>query len=673
MGCILGLVGTLPPEGAKAIVDRMGESMRHRFPAEVAVCSGEGFAVAAAGEVAGDGQYLVQDESGSVAAVCEGEIYNAAELAAKLGVELPEGSPGTGFHLVPLLYRKFGRDFPRHVNGVFTIALRDGADGSLHLVRDHVGSHSLFWARVGSLVIFATTARALLASGLVPRELDPEGPARYFASKALGAPDAMLRDVRALRASHVTSLGRNGSVAEHDYWRLGEVAVDERTPEEELARRMSELIQDSIRIRYAAGGEIGSLLSGGLDTGVGDRGLDVFSVVFGESFFSDGPLMDIMMDCFPLRGHRAELLPEEFSGIMVDAVQHLDSPVNDNAYVGMYRTLGEAREHGCTVIFEGEGPDEIFPAGNTHGERQMGPLLAIPSGLRRAVFGTLAPTMPLGGSFWSRGMRLLSRAGMSEDERRVTWRTYFHNRNLRRLLRKDWWPSADPYEVQKAHLGTTELTDPLNAYQYGLIKSFLPDDLLYKDERMAAAHGLVNRVPLIDRRLVELALQVPSRFQLEKPSPGKDGIKLLYKKALRGLIPDEIIDRKKERGFSQPTQLWYRNELKDFVHDLLLSRRSLERGILEQSFVRRVFDTHASGKGNIDTALSSIMIFELWMRAWMDREYDEPARADEEAARPRSGDAPHRMPRVGGRLYSKTTSRASVRLKPAPSGPPGSR
>jgi len=625
MGYIYGVVGSLPDEEARQLATRMGESMAFRSSAESEVLSSGPVLLGAAGEVSGAGQYLVQNETGDVVAVCEGEIYNVDELKALLG-ELPAGpTSGTGFHLIPHLYQRFGLDFPRHLNGVFTIAIWDGAAETLHLVRDHVGSHSLFYARRGEHTVFATTIPALLASGLVPREVDPEGPARYFATKALGPPQTMIAGVSALRPAQVLSLGKR-TQSEHDYWRLGEIDVERDTPEAELAQRMREVILDSIAIRHAAGGRMGSLLSGGLDTGVvsatlsglaGDAGLDVFSVVFEEAFFSDAGLVEIMLERFNLRDHTAILGPAEFAEIMTNAVRHFDSPVNDNAYVGIYKAMGLAKEHGCSAIFEGEGPDEIFPAGNTHGERQMAPLIAIPAGLRRLVFGTLAPSMPVGGSFWNRGRRYMARLGMSDDERRVTWRTFFHKGVLRKLLQRPHWPREDVYAVQKAYFATTVLSDPLNAYQYGLIKSFLPDDLLYKDERMAAAHGLVNRVPLIDRRLVELALKVPSRLQLEKPTPEKDGIKLRYKQALRGLIPDEVIGRKKMRGFSQPTPLWYRGELREFVHDLLLSRRTLERGYLSEPFVRRVFDEHMSG-GNIDSALSSIMIFELWMRAHID-------------------------------------------------------
>ena len=143
---------------------------------------------------------------------------------------------------------------------------------------------------------------------------------------------------------------------------------------------------------------------------------------------------------------------------------------------------------------------------------------------------------------------------------------------------------------------------------------FLPNDLLYKNERMASCNGLTNRTPFIDYRLVELAFKVPAKLKIKAPDRNSDGTKLVFKQAVKGLVPDEIINRKKKRGFSQPTAVWYRNELREFVADLLFSSNSRYRQFLNYNYIKKLFEEHVEGKADHDYYLNAILIFELWLQ-----------------------------------------------------------
>jgi asparagine synthase (glutamine-hydrolysing) len=134
---------------------------------------------------------------------------------------------------------------------------------------------------------------------------------------------------------------------------------------------------------------------------------------------------------------------------------------------------------------------------------------------------------------------------------------------------------------------------------------------------MASAHGITNRTPFIDYRLVELGYKIPQKVKIKAPTKTDDGTKLVYKKAIKGLIPDEILNRKKKRGFSQPSSVWYRKELKDFVHDMLFSQDSLCLDYLNKDYMHKLYVEHISGKANFDYLLNSLLIFELWLRAFM--------------------------------------------------------
>ena len=614
MSCIAGIVGAFGKSDAGPIIERMMASMAYRDEHAAGKAVGEinRFFPDAAGPncfFASSTSIFVDTTNRTVVAL-DGEIYGNPDTS---------GSP---LRNLAVQWKEQGRDFPRWINGAYTAALWDDTQKNLVLARDHIGCRSLYYAPIKDGIIFASTAAAIIASDLVNPELDPESIDAYFGVKALSPPRTLFKNIFALRAGHVL-LWEKGKISEHDYWRLHEIGVDRHASKDELRAELQATIKDAVTVRQKAGGNYCALVSGGVDTSAvvsilstlpeTPKPLHGLSIAFEEIAYSDAGLQDCIVNSLGVEQRERVLTPDAFADTLTRAVGFLDSPVNDAALVGMYAAFGMAREDGYDIVFDGEGPDELFPAGNTQGELGIAPLLKLPQPLRRLLFGPLATSIPLGDSKADKIRRMCARLAMPDDERQLTWRPLFHTQPRRQLLSPAYTTGTDPYGIGKAYLAQSTLDDPLNRYQYGLIKTFLADDLLYKNERMASAHNIMNRTPLVDYRLVELALRIPSRYQIEKPTPSTDGIKLLYKEALRGIVPDEILDRKKERGFSQPTRVWYSGALKDFLHDTILGNRATARGIFDTRFVQRLFDEHVSGKANHDAFLTSVLIFDLWM------------------------------------------------------------
>jgi len=614
MSYIAGIVGVVGKSDVSPIIERMVSSMTYRD--EHATGKAEGainrffWDTASPNCILACSTSIFVDTMSRTAVALDGEIYGNRDHS-----DSPSNS-------LAVQWKGQGRDFPRRVNGAYTAALWDEAEKTLVLVRDHIGCRSLYWAPIKDGIVFASTAAAIIASGLVNPELDPESIEAYFGVKALSPPRTLFKNIFALRAGHVL-LWEGGKIIEHDYWRLHEVQLDSHTSRDDLRAELQATIEDAVAIRRQAGGNYCALVSGGIDTSAvvsilsrlpeTTRPLHGLSIAFEEIAYSDAGLQDCIVHSLGVEQRERILTPDAFANTLTRAVGFLDSPVNDAALVGMFAAFGMAREDGYDIVFDGEGPDELFPAGNTQGELGIAPLLKLPQSLRRVIFGSIATSIPLGDSKTDKVRRMCARLAMPDDERYLTWRPLFHTHPRRELLSPAYSRGTDPYKIGKDYLTQSQLEDPLNRYQYGLIKTFLADDLLYKNERMASAHNITNRTPLVDYRLVELALRIPSRYQIEKPTPSTDGIKLLYKEALRGIVPDEILDRKKERGFSQPTRVWYSGALKYFLHDTILGSRATARGIFDTRFVQRLFDEHVSGKSNHDAFLTSILIFDLWM------------------------------------------------------------
>ncbi len=618
MGGIFGFVADIRDQRPD-ILEKMSKAMVHRGK-KVTVSSLPPFYGGIVAHPWETGTKIVSTPDRDVVALCEGEVYNSRELAESMGIPYA-GKAANGFDMIPRLYARYGKDFVRHVNGVFGVALWDQRNRTLVLARDHLGSHSVFYAQAKDGFFFASLIPALLATDMLEHSIDLAALDEYLASLAVSPPRTLFEAVRAVRPGHVLLAGERSS-EEHDYWRLGAITEDYEKPEDEFAGELREIFEDAVKIRAQYGGKAGVLVSGGVDTSTVAavlalsgccKDLAGFSIAFAEKDFSDAPLQEIMYSRLCLERHQILLGPKEFAAALADGAGFLDSPVNDVAFAGMLHAFRSAADSGFIAVFEGEGSDEIFCTGHSLGELNIQRFLFLPFPVRRFLFGFFKHLYSEDNSLPAKGVRLLARIGMFDLERRCTWVPGFSWRTRKRLLGRAY-DSTQTWETARNYYRQTKLKDRINVYQYGLTRLFLPDDLLFKNERMASAAGVINRTPFIDFRLVEKAFEVPAKFKLQQPGKGSDGTKLIFKKAMRGLVPDEILDRKKTRGFSQPTAVWFRNELRDFVHDTIFSQGAKIHGWLDRRAVEQVYEDFIRGRVSSDYFLNSLVILELWMQ-----------------------------------------------------------
>lgn len=623
MGGIYGFVkDRIEKDNAESLLLQMANSMSFRGQHQDVYCSGN-IAMGLAVYGYEPGKSVVMSRDKSVIAVCEGEIYNQRELLQSLKQPPSDGEELQGFELVPFLYQEQGRDFARALNGVFAIALWDLSEKRLFLVRDHLGSHSVFYHCSGSSIVFGSTIKSLFCHDHVNAEVDIDSLDQYLASLAVTPPATIFKHISAVRPGYAV-IFKGGQPEEYAYWPLETVTEDRGPTRQDFAARLRELFEDAVAIRACHGNRCGALISGGVDTSAVVaalfekahlKNLQGFSIAFNEKAFSDAALQQIMYDRYHVQAHQIILRPDDFADGLIKGSAFLDSPVNDVAYSGMYNVLRAAADQGCEVVFEGEGSDEIFCTGHSRSELEIQKYLVIPFALRRLLFGPFVGQFSEGATLWNKVTRRLARIGMSDLQRRSTWVPCFSQKTRDRLLMRESGEPRDILRSARDFYSRTQLKDAINIYQYGLTRLFLADDLLYKNERMAAGAGVINRTPFIDYRLVEEAFRVPAEYKLTLPSPESDGTKLIFKDAARGLVPDSILDRKKTRGFSQPTAVWYHTDLKNFAQDHLLDPNAKLLNWLDRKEVHAICADFWSGRITNDYFMNSLLILELWMRS----------------------------------------------------------
>lgn len=428
-----------------------------------------------------------------VVAACEGEIYNAEELfkCLKNKPDLPLN--GGEFSIVPYLYAEYGYDFPRLINGIFCIALWDDEKKKMCLARDHLGSHSIYFSVKNRKIFFATTVKAILSTAQVSSEISLSSLNKYLACLAISPPFTMFRNIAAVRPGCTAIIDRNGKVIEHAYWSIQSISENYHAGRADLAEKIREIFMDAVKIRaaYNTNHSCGALISGGIDTSsivcvLKKNGLinnlKGFSIDFDVKEFSDGSLQELVYKDFDISRNQVVLQPEHWFEMLELGASFLDNPVNDVAYAGMLAAMKMVKKNDCQVVFEGEGSDEFFATGHSHGERSIQLWVGLPLKLRRLLLGRFVPQFPHGSSLKDKIIRQLARMGMSDLERGNTWIPGIPVWDRSKLFGKRYSGLTDPYDVAKDCYDKCSQKDLINIYQYGLTRLFLPDDLLYKNE-----------------------------------------------------------------------------------------------------------------------------------------------------------------------------------------------
>jgi len=332
-----------------------------------------------------------------------------------------------------------------------------------------------------------------------------------------------------------------------------------------------------------------------------------FSIGFAETEYDELRYARSVSTTFGTEHHELVLRPDVVD-LAEDLAWFLDEPFGDTSAIPTYMVSRLAAEH-VTVVLTGDGGDELFGGYDKYVTDQAEQRFdRIPRSVRRAL-GAVGRCLPEGTS----GKRFLEHVALDGSRRYLDASTLFRREQLPKLFQADAYAQMaahDPWVDALWFLDRSGL-DGLSALQYCDLNTYLPLDILTKVDRMAMAHSLEARPPLLDHKIVEFAARIPTRLRIHNGST-----KYLFKQAMRGLLPDDIIDRPKH-GFAIPLASWFRGELAGFARDLLCSDRARQRGLFQTEYIERLIRLHEGGR-NIDLQLWTLISLELWCRRVLD-------------------------------------------------------
>ncbi len=651
--CGIFSYGTTEPSFDEGLLRRMSDTIVHRGPDDAGAFIssdrrvGFGFRRLAIVDLTPAGHQPMTTADGATTIVFNGEIYNHLVLRKELEAKGYRYHSRSDTETILYAYQEYGLDFVHKLLGMFAIAIWDDRQRRLVLARDRIGIKPLYYTVVHGTFVFGSEIKAILAHPAVTREMDQEAMEHYLTFLAAPAPTTLFRGIRKLEPGHRMIVSADGTITNEEYWNPlphgAQPSIDfDGTPvsrshlldpsfpmdERTCITTIRTLLKQSIKDRMMSDVPFGVFLSGGIDSSTNvalmaelmDRPVDTFSVGFRdlEKYNELGYARQVATQ-FKTNHHEIIIDQKDAFEFLPTLAHHVDEPNGDPVCIPLHFVSKLARDNGTIVVQVGEGSDEQF-AGypwmqrELRFERSLWRMYGLlPASVRRGIYETMRG--PLAG----RGRHLILeylRKGTFGEE--LYWGgtilgvTEAHKAELlgRRV-------SASSHEwARRWHqeaLQREPSADYLKRMIYLEFRNRLPELLLMRVDRVSMASSIEARVPFLDHRMVEYSMRIPMALKLRNGET-----KYILKKAVEGIIPNEIIYRRKQ-GFAAPVSEWLRGPWASFARDTILGSPLVREGFLRTDAVSSLLDRHARRQTDAGQSIWSLLHLALWYERWIHR------------------------------------------------------
>lgn len=555
--------------------------------------------------------------------IFNGEIYNYIELRKELGEE--EFKTHSDTEVILRAFQKWGPDCVLRLRGMFAIAIWDEVEQKLFLARDRFGIKPLYWANTKTGLYFASEIKALQPF-LDNREVNPAALSDYFSFQFCIGEKTLLQNVCQFPAAHYAVLSIGETPKPKRYWEV-HYDIDYDHTEEWFTRRLMELMQDAVQIHMRADVEVGSYISGGVDSSLvaslarktrngerfqGFNGRFLDGLDFDESRYAQS-----LADRENMQLHVTDITEKDFVENIAKVIWHLDQPVAGPGSFPQYMVSREVGRN-IKVVLGGQGGDEIFGGyarylvayfeqcikgaieGTLHNGNYVVTYESIIPNLQ-----TLRQYAPLLKEFWAQGL-------FEERDNRY-WRLINRANTFGSILSDDAIDQRATFDEFRSifwanNVGKESYFDSMTHFDF---KTLLPA-LLQVEDRMSMAHGVESRVPFLDHPLVEFAATIPADIKFKNGE-----LKRLLKTVFANQLPAEINNRKDKMGFPVPLNLWLKKggAAKEYIGDILGSSKARSRPYLREGLsLDVVLDTQSLYGRNLWALLS----LELWHQQFVD-------------------------------------------------------
>ncbi|MCL6621915.1 MAG: asparagine synthase (glutamine-hydrolyzing) [Syntrophobacterales bacterium] len=558
---------------------------------------------AAAQPMAAQGRYWIS---------FNGEIYNYQELRRQLAAEgVTFRTANSDTEVLLWAFVRWGEECLRHLRGMFAFAILDLKARRLFLARDRLGKKPLYYYASPAGFQFASELKALLADPEVPRELDPVALSQYLLYGYIPSPRTIFRGLAKLPPAHLAwvELDRPGELRLRRYWQP--VAAGPEGSWKDWQEEFEAELTAAVRLRLVSDVPLGAFSSGGLDSTLvvrqmhrlGAGPLRTFAIGFPEAEASELPWARQVATRYRTE-HTEEVVSPDALALLPEVVRQFDEPFADSSALPTLIVSRLARRQ-VTVALSGDGGDEILAGYRRYHhaarlEHLWGP---VPEGLRRPLFGLLALAWPArmrGKSFWQRAAAggHLYRAIVSRDQ-------------ALGLVRPELRPAPGDQDLLHAHFTAAWEEGPrdfLTRLQYVDLLTYLPEDILVKADRASMAASLELRCPLLDHRLVELALGLPQALKYDGRRQ-----KVLLRHLLAADLGPGFVERPKN-GFQMPLRRWLKGDVAAILTARLLPKEAPLYRLCQPEAVAALLRRFLGGQQDLSEDLWRLLVLDEWCR-----------------------------------------------------------
>lgn len=595
-----------------SILKRMGESIAHRGPDDFGFYQHRGVGLShrrlSIIDLSEHGHQPMANEDGSVWIVLNGEIYNYVELRAELQQRGHKFRSHSDTEVILHAYEEYGVECLARFSGMFAFALWDQGRETLFAARDRVGIKPFYYYTDGHRFVFGSEIKAILASGHISFKANISAIQDYV-QLGFGLDDrSWFEGVRKLQPGHYVVVDRSKLKVER-YWDLS-FETDYGARVDTRAEELLQLLTNSIRDHLRSDVPVGAHLSGGVDsssivalmTEALGHPFHTFSGAFSEGHeYDERRYIGIVSNHFKTIHH--EIIPAAFElpALLPRILWHLDQPSVGPSVFPQFRVCQEVAKAGIKVVNGGQGGDELFAGYLPYYS------LAARTVLKRALSPSGRPPLS---EFLSLPTYTLKSWLLRVKRRRVAATTHGAS---------PWKWGSSIGEHQAARLvefaASVGGSDPLNRAAAIDIRLYL-QGLLHIEDRTSMAWSIESRVPLLDHRIVEFAASLPSWVKVRRGV-----LKAVLRDAMRGRVPDLILDRRDKMGFPTPTRMWFRSTLRPWVEHVLLNGPLHSEDVIDQSRLRPILAEHFAGVADRSPTIWAALNTELWYRGnvcgWM--------------------------------------------------------
>lgn len=569
------------------------------------------------------GKQPIHNEDESIWITYNGEIYNFKELKKELESKGHRFYTNTDTEVIIHQYEEDEELCVEKFRGMFAFALWDSNKKKLFLARDRLGIKPLYYSLNGNRILFASEIKGILLDKKTSREIDPIALDDFLNLRYIPAPRTIFKNIKKLLPGHFL-VYQDGKAQIREFWDLH---FDEQFVDDEsyYMEKMIRLLEESVKMELISDVPLGAFLSGGIDSSTVvalmsksmEQPVKTFSIGFEEESFNELKYARMVADHFSTEHHEFIVEPKSID-ILPKLVWQMDEPFADFTALPLYYVSEMARKY-VKVVLSGEGGDELFGGYPWYLPKPTDRLAhyfqKIPRTIQKIPLKVIN-LLPDANGHIGLTKKILHLSAMSDEDRFISRMSLLDDKVRNNLYLDSFHQQfkTRTEDVLKFYFRKTDARIFLNKLFYVDIKTFLRDDILVQVDKTGMLNSIETRPPIIDHKLVEFAASVPPHLKING-----DTTKYLFRKAVKSLLPKEIIQRKKW-GFTLPLHHWLSGELKDLPSLILLDERTRNRDYFRRDYIEKLLSKFKDNSKAYSPHIARLMILELWFRTYIDRE-----------------------------------------------------